>query len=238
MPLSIVENVATDSPLHPRTAPDQGGVLRGAAKFPPAAANPGLALPRGLAIASDRNELHATEQDTPAKPFLNSAVRRYPSLHPSAPFSIRCVAGSRDRYPSAVKNIQGLLQRVMAKADGVSVALDERDPFTHAHCDRVAGLSLELGVQCGLLERDLEHLGMAAGFHDVGKIGIPDAVLRKKGALSDAEWVLMKSHATRSERIMLAAFLDDGDLIAPAVRHHHERFDGQGYPTGLHGRGW
>ena len=123
----------------------------------------------------------------------------------------------------------------MAKADGVSVALDERDPFTHAHCDRVAGLSLELGVQCGLLERDLEHLGMAAGFHDVGKIGIPDAVLRKKGALSDAEWVLMKSHATRSERIMLAAFLDDGDLIAPAVRHHHERFDGRGYPDGLTG---
>ena len=118
---------------------------------------------------------------------------------------------------------------------GLNVALDERDPLTQQHCDRVTGLSLELGKRCGLSTRELRLLRFIARLHDVGKIGIPDAVLKKPGALDADEWVIMKSHPIRSERIIQASGLRDGDYIGRAVRHHHERFDGDGYPDRLAG---
>jgi HD-GYP domain-containing protein (c-di-GMP phosphodiesterase class II) len=117
----------------------------------------------------------------------------------------------------------------------VAVALDERDSITREHCDRVSGLAIELGLRCGLTERELDQLRIAAGFHDVGKIGIPDSVLKKKTPLNDDDWAVMKSHSAKSERIILAAELEDGAEIAAAARHHHERFDGGGYPDGLSG---
>jgi HD-GYP domain-containing protein (c-di-GMP phosphodiesterase class II) len=118
---------------------------------------------------------------------------------------------------------------------GLNVALDERDAATHDHCDRVSGLSLELGRRCGLSERELRLLQVAAWLHDVGKIGIPDTVLKKPAALDAADWAIMKTHPVKSERIVLAANLEEGNLIAEAVRHHHERIDGRGYPDGLAG---
>lgn len=125
--------------------------------------------------------------------------------------------------------------RIAAKATSVSVALDERDRPTHEHCDRVAGLSMELGVACGLCDRDLTLLQIVAGFHDVGKIGIPDRVLKKLTRFTDDDWAVMREHPSRGERIIRAAELEDGDTIALAVRHHHERWDGSGYPDGLAG---
>ena len=118
---------------------------------------------------------------------------------------------------------------------GLNVALDERDAPTHDHCDRVSALSLELGIRCGLSARELRLLRLAARLHDVGKIGIPDTVLKKPAALDADDWEVMKTHSARSERIVLAANLEDGASIAAAVRHHHERIDGRGYPDGLAG---
>ena len=117
----------------------------------------------------------------------------------------------------------------------LSIALDERDPITHDHCDRVSGLALEIGRRVSLTGTDLRRLRLVAQLHDVGKIGIPDEVLKKPGRLTEAEWVVMKSHSARSERIVMASEIDDANLIARAVRHHHERFDGHGYPDGLAG---
>ena len=125
--------------------------------------------------------------------------------------------------------------RIAAKATSVSVALDERDRPTHEHCDRVAGLSMELGVACGLSDREMELLQIVAGFHDVGKIGIPDRVLKKLTRFNDDDWAVMRGHPARGERIIRAAELEDGETIALAVRHHHERYDGTGYPDGLKG---
>jgi HD-GYP domain-containing protein (c-di-GMP phosphodiesterase class II) len=125
--------------------------------------------------------------------------------------------------------------RIAAKATAVSVALDERDRATHEHCTRVVGLSTELGVACGLSIRELGLLQIVAGFHDVGKIGIPDRVLKKLTRFTDEDWTVMKEHAPRGERIIRAAELEEGDVIAKAVRHHHERHDGHGYPDGLKG---
>jgi HD-GYP domain-containing protein (c-di-GMP phosphodiesterase class II) len=118
---------------------------------------------------------------------------------------------------------------------GVAVALDERDHVTSRHCSRVAGLSLELGSACALSEHDLKILRTAAAFHDVGKIGIPDTVLLKITPFTEDDWAVMKSHSAKSQRIILAANLDDGDEIGRIARHHHERYDGTGYPDGLTG---
>lgn len=120
-------------------------------------------------------------------------------------------------------------------ANAVAVALDERDHVTARHCSRVAGLSLELGASCALSDNELQILRAAAAFHDVGKIGIPDTVLLKVAPFSDDDWAIMKTHSAKSQRIILAAGLDDGDAIGLIARHHHERYDGTGYPDGLAG---
>jgi HD-GYP domain-containing protein (c-di-GMP phosphodiesterase class II) len=121
------------------------------------------------------------------------------------------------------------------KAKAISVALDERDPVTRRHCDRVAGISLELGRACALPEDDLHILRLAAAFHDVGKIGIPDTVLHKVTPLTADEWVIMRTHSEKSQRIIVAGGLHGGETIGLVARHHHERFDGAGYPDGLSG---
>src|SRR5436190_22648784 len=99
-------------------------------------------------------------------------------------------------------------------ATGVSVALDERDRPTHEHCGRVAGLAMELGTACALSAAEMQLLHVVAGFHDVGKIGIPDRVLKKLTRFNEDDWILMKEHSTRGERILRAADLEDGDTIA------------------------
>lgn len=121
------------------------------------------------------------------------------------------------------------------KAKVITVALDVRDPVTRRHCSRVAGIALGLGQACSLSEFDLRILQAAATFHDVGKIGIPDTILQKVTPLSADEWTVMKTHSEKSQRIIVAADLDDGCLIGLAARHHHERYDGTGYPDGLAG---
>ena len=125
--------------------------------------------------------------------------------------------------------------RTLTNIRAVSVALDERDSLTCQHCNRVAGLSVELGRQCALSTRELRLLRTAAVFHDVGKIGIPDYVLQKSTPFSVGDWVVMKTHSAKGQRIVLAAGLQNGNLIGAAVRHHHERYDGEGYPDCLAG---
>jgi HD-GYP domain-containing protein (c-di-GMP phosphodiesterase class II) len=121
------------------------------------------------------------------------------------------------------------------KIAAVTVALDERDENTREHCDRVCGLALDLGRKCGLSPRELNALQLAAVFHDVGKIGIPDRILKAPRKLTQDEWWMMQTHSVRSERIIISAHLEDSELVALAVRHHHERFDGTGYPDKLAG---
>jgi HD-GYP domain-containing protein (c-di-GMP phosphodiesterase class II) len=125
----------------------------------------------------------------------------------------------------------------LAHIRALSIALNERDAPTHDHCDRVSVLAIDLGRRVGLTEPELRCLRLSARLHDIGKIGIPDYVLKKPGRLTDAEWSVMQSHAVRSERIVLASMVDDASVIAHAVRHHHERYDGSGYPDGLSGEG-
>jgi HD-GYP domain-containing protein (c-di-GMP phosphodiesterase class II) len=122
-----------------------------------------------------------------------------------------------------------------ARIAGLSIALHERDEITQDHCDRVSGLALELGQACALSERELGLVGLVAGLHDIGKIGIPDEVLKKPTVFDEDDMRIMRTHPVRSERIVMASGLADGAEIAAGVRHHHERYDGGGYPDGLSG---
>jgi HD-GYP domain-containing protein (c-di-GMP phosphodiesterase class II) len=115
----------------------------------------------------------------------------------------------------------------------LAAALDARDPYTAGHSERVSALSLQIGQQMQLSKADLDVLKLRALLHDIGKIGISDAVLRKPAALTPAEFEQIKRHPALGARILrLVPFLAPHLSI---VELHHERPDGQGYPFGLRG---
>lgn len=117
----------------------------------------------------------------------------------------------------------------------LTTALHERDAYTNVHCNRVCQLAQSLGQHLRLSEQELAELILAARFHDIGKIGIPDAVLLKPGRLDAAEMAIMRSHPVRGERVFLATGRDDAAPVARIIRQHHEAWDGSGYPDGLAG---
>ena len=112
-------------------------------------------------------------------------------------------------------------------------AVEAKDPLTERHCQRLANLATRVGARAGLDAPELESLAYGALLHDVGKIGVPEAILTKAAPLSDDEWDLMRRHPEIGERI--CAPLSPARTFAPIVRHHHERWDGHGYPDGLRG---
>lgn len=115
----------------------------------------------------------------------------------------------------------------------LSSALDLRDTATEGHSIRVAKIALEIGKEVGLSDEELEILWRGALLHDIGKIGVPDGILHKPGALTKEEWDIMRQHT-----IWGAAILQHIPFLAPAipvVKHHHENWDGSGYPDGLKG---
>ncbi len=121
---------------------------------------------------------------------------------------------------------------------GISVlaaALDERDSYTDQHCDRVSLLAHGLGERCGLSGAQLEQLALAARFHDVGKIGIRDDVLLHPGRLDEPRMEKMRTHPERGARLFAATGRDDAAAVARLILHHHEAWDGSGYPHGLQG---
>lgn len=125
--------------------------------------------------------------------------------------------------------------RLFGSAESLTVALDVRDSYTRAHCDRAEQLATELGRACGVAAAELDQLRVCARFHDIGKIGVADAVLLKPAKLSAEEWALMKAHAVIGERIFRSMGIPGHETASAAIRHHHESIDGSGYPDGLKG---
>jgi response regulator RpfG family c-di-GMP phosphodiesterase len=117
----------------------------------------------------------------------------------------------------------------------LSVALGYRDLLTRLHSERVLALSEALGTRCGLSSSELEILKLGASFHDIGKIGIEDRILMKTSALDKDEWEKMREHTKIGESILLATGLEGSQQAAQIVRHHHEHYDGKGYPDSLAG---
>jgi len=112
-------------------------------------------------------------------------------------------------------------------------AVEQRDANTGGHCERLAFISVALGIALGLNRESLLALYRGGYLHDVGKVGIPDSILFKPGKLTAEEWVTMRSHAVRGEEI--CRHLKSLGGVLPIIRHHHERWDGSGYPDGLRG---
>jgi putative nucleotidyltransferase with HDIG domain len=113
------------------------------------------------------------------------------------------------------------------------VALKTRDADTYDHSKRTVKISLLLGQECGLDQRELRSLEFGALLHDIGKIGVPDNVLRKPAKLNDFEWTVMRCHPYLGQEILRGiSFLDDARTL---VAQHHEKWDGSGYPVGLRG---
>ena len=126
-----------------------------------------------------------------------------------------------------------LKERSTAAMESLSATVDARDSYTAGHSRRVQQLALAIGRELGLSQAELDLLGHAALFHDIGKLAIPDAILLKPASLTGEEWALMQRHADEGARIIdRLGFLQDA---VPAIRHHHERFDGTGYPDRLKG---
>jgi HD-GYP domain-containing protein (c-di-GMP phosphodiesterase class II) len=112
-------------------------------------------------------------------------------------------------------------------------ALEARDPATQAHTGRIRDIAIAVGVSMDVPSDVLRSVRLGAILHDVGKIGISDAILTKPGPLTDEEWEIMRAHPIIGERMLQGvAFLEP---VLPVVRHHHERWDGRGYPDGLAG---
>jgi diguanylate cyclase (GGDEF)-like protein/putative nucleotidyltransferase with HDIG domain len=126
-----------------------------------------------------------------------------------------------------------LKERSTAAMESLSATVDARDAYTAGHSRRVQQLALAIGRELGLSQAELDLLGHAALFHDIGKLAIPDAILLKPASLTEEEWDLMQRHADEGARIIdRLGFLNDA---VPAIRHHHERYDGTGYPDRLRG---
>jgi putative nucleotidyltransferase with HDIG domain len=115
---------------------------------------------------------------------------------------------------------------------GLAEAIEAKDPYTKGHCGRVAAYSLVLAREAGYPSEGLETLEFGAFLHDIGKIGIKDAVLLKPGPLDDAEWMHMREHPVKGYEI--ANKIEMLKPIMSAVRNHHERWDGSGYPDKMH----
>jgi response regulator RpfG family c-di-GMP phosphodiesterase len=130
--------------------------------------------------------------------------------------------------------LESLYTNYRATLRALAGALEARDVETAGHSDRVVAYSLRLGREIGLTHNELISLEQGALLHDIGKIGVPDSILRKRGPLSSEEWLEMRSHIDHGLRII--GGIDFLKGAEPVVGQHHEKYDGTGYPNGLIGQ--
>src|SRR4051795_13479417 len=142
-------------------------------------------------------------------------------------------AAVADALERATRSRDELRERLLAPtlASALANAIEARDSYLHGHCERLAALAVRIAEQLALSADDVETVRLGAILHDIGKIGIPDRVLLKPGPLDDEERRIVETHPEIGDKL-----LEPLDLLAgarPIVRHHHERWDGGGYPDRL-----
>jgi putative nucleotidyltransferase with HDIG domain len=140
----------------------------------------------------------------------------------------------QSRSRELLDSTRTLEQSLIETIETLNAAVEARDPYTAGHSQRVRRVGLAIGRELSLPTRRLGTLANACLFHDIGKIGMPDSILTKPEPLSPAEAAVMREHASRgAEIVSRISSLQDS---VPAIRHHHERWDGLGYPDGLSGQ--
>jgi putative two-component system response regulator len=169
------------------------------------------------------------------EPKSYSAVRRV-SYQPVAARDDNSSGGLRESARTLVAGFARAADDfAIDETEGILFALaqavEQRDHQTAGHCERLAFISVAMGMAMGLERAKLLALYRGGFLHDVGKVGIPDSILFKPGALTAEEWIAMRSHTARGEEI--CRHLTSLTPVLPIIRHHHERWDGSGYPDGL-----
>jgi putative nucleotidyltransferase with HDIG domain len=135
---------------------------------------------------------------------------------------------------SRTRDLQEEVRRsYRATLEALLAALDTRDTETEGHSERVAAYTMLIAQQLNLSEAELQHIEHGALLHDIGKIGVPDHILYKPGPLTPEEWEVMKQHPVIGYKMCMK--IEMLRPAAPIVLHHHERWDGRGYPYGLNG---
>lgn len=176
---------------------------------------------------------------------LRSAVERYNRKHPQLPLSVSfgiATAHNSGELKDVCKKADDLMYReklhlgTSARSQIINALLAvlwERDHLTEGHGRRLQRLCRILGERAGLSPQQMANLSLLAQVHDIGKVGIPDAILFKPGFLTEEEWEIMRQHSEKGYRIALAS--PDLAGVADLILKHHERWDGRGYPLGLKG---
>jgi len=121
----------------------------------------------------------------------------------------------------------------MDQVYALAATVDARDPHTYGHSKRVATISEMIGKEIGLSIRELADLRAAALLHDIGKVGVPDSILTKPEKPEEHEWQIIKKHPVEGAKIV--GYVKELERLVPLIRHHHEWYDGSGYPSGLKG---
>ena len=152
------------------------------------------------------------------------AARRMAGEQAALVDALRAIGSARDRAAEGYR----------AVVHSLTAALEARDGYTGDHSDRVRVLAVAVAGRLGLPDQDIADVQSVALLHDIGKIGVPDRVLHKPGRLDAREWTIMREHPAIGERILRP--LPGLESVATAVRHEHERWDGDGYPDGLAGQ--
>jgi len=132
-----------------------------------------------------------------------------------------------------VKMLLGQLERAEAVITTLALTIEARDPYTLGHCDRLSRYAVALGQALGLDPDMVRALRLGGYLHDLGKIAVPDGILLKPGPLDPMEQERIRAHPGAGSDLVLG--LRSMDLVRPIMRHHHEKWDGSGYPDGLKG---
>jgi len=177
-----------------------------------------VVLITGLAGAEERvRGIEAGADDFLSKPFDRSELF------------------ARVRSLLQVKAYTDELEHAESVLFALARSIEAKDPYTEGHCERLAEYSARLGERIGLPAEQTTALRRAGIVHDIGKVAVPDAILLKPGPLTAEERAIMQHHPVVGERI--CAPLKSFRLVLPIIRHHHEKWDGSGYPDGLKGEG-
>ncbi|MCL4474467.1 MAG: HD-GYP domain-containing protein [Actinobacteria bacterium] len=161
---------------------------------------------------------------------------RSDNREPFSPEKLSLAKGIADQTAAALQRVQlfsNLEQAYLETVLTLANAVEAKDTYTKNHADNVSRMAVLVGKELGLPDNELEDIRYGGVLHDVGKIGVPDSILNKPGKLNDDEWVRMRAHAAIGADILKPVPRLRG--AADIVRHHHERYDGNGYPDGLAG---
>ncbi|MHB1325686.1 MAG: HD domain-containing phosphohydrolase [Thermoleophilia bacterium] len=161
---------------------------------------------------------------------------RSDNREPFTPEKLSLAKGIADQTAAALQRVQlfsNLEQAYLETVLTLANAVEAKDTYTKNHADNVSRMAVLVGKELGLPDNELEDIRYGGVLHDVGKIGVPDSILNKPGKLNDEEWVQMRAHAAMGADILKPIPRLTG--AADIVRHHHERYDGNGYPDGLAG---